>query len=129
MIRYEFSKPTKRLAVARAKGRCEASGPAYGLPPGHRCNTDLGRGFEIDHYPVQATEKGSDTLENAVVCCPICHGWKTRKFDIPVQAKIKRVSDKHLGVVRPSGKWPKRPMNGRPPSNTKYVDREEDSAT
>jgi hypothetical protein len=119
LIRYEFPKPVKRLAVARAKGRCEASGPAYGLPPGHRCNSDLGRGFEIDHYPVQATEKGSDTLENAVVCCPICHSWKTRKFDIPVQAKIKRVSDRHLGLKpsRPSfatnrnGKFRKR-MDG-----------------
>ena len=113
MIRYEFPKPVRRAAVARAKGRCEASGPAYGLPPGHRCNSDLGRGFEIDHYPVQATEKGSDTLENAVVCCTICHSWKTRKFDIPVQAKIKRVSDKHLGITRPKKAWPSRPFTRR----------------
>ena len=98
MTRYEFPKPVKRLAVARAKSRCEAVGEVYGLPAGERCNADLGRGFEIDHYPVPATERGSDVLENAVVCCRQCHGYKTRTFDIPVQAKAKRVSDKHLGI-------------------------------
>lgn len=97
-MRYEFGKPVKRLAVARAKSRCEAVGEVYGLPAGERCNADLGRGFEIDHYPVPATERDSDVLENAVVCCRQCHGYKTRTFDIPVQAKTKRVSDKHLGI-------------------------------
>lgn len=97
-MRYEFPKSVKRLAVARAKSRCEAVGEVYGLPAGERCNADLGRGFEIDHYPVPATERGSDVLENAVVCCRQCHGYKTRIFDIPVQAKTKRVSDKHLGI-------------------------------
>jgi len=125
MKRYEFPKTVKRAAVARAKGRCEASGPTYGLPPGFRCNADLGRGFEIDHYPVQATEKGSDVLENAVVCCPLCHGFKTRSFDIPVQAKIKRVSDKHLGITRPKHTWAKRPMNAPPyVSNTRQIEEE-----
>lgn len=124
MRRYEFPRTVKRAAVARAKGRCEASGPAYGLPPDHRCNADLGRGFEIDHYPVQATEPGSDTLDNAVVCCPICHGWKTRSFDIPVQAKIKRVSDKHKGITRPKKAWPSRPFAQSTYSNTRHVEEE-----
>ena len=103
-MRYEFPKPVKRLAVARAKSRCEAVGEVYGLPAGERCNADLGRGFEIDHYPVPATERDSDVLENAVVCCRQCHGYKTRTFDIPVQAKTKRVSDKHLGITAPKRK-------------------------
>ncbi len=104
MSRHEFTKAVKRAAVARAKGRCEAVGEVYGLEPGQRCGADLGRGFEIDHYPVPATEAGSDALDNAVVCCKLCHAHKTRTFDIPVQAKTKRVSDKHLGIVKPAGR-------------------------
>jgi 5-methylcytosine-specific restriction protein A len=69
MSRHEFSKATKRAAVARAKGRCEASGPVYGLEPEGGCWSDLAHGFEIDHYPLPATMEGSDVLANAVVCC------------------------------------------------------------
>lgn len=106
--RHEFSKQTKRDAIWRAQGRCEAVGEVYGLPFGQRCNGDLGRGFEIDHYPVAATDPGSNVLDNAVVCCISCHRFKTRTFDIPAQAKSKRVQDKHLGITKPKG----RPMPG-----------------
>ena len=61
MSRREFSKATKRAAVARAKGRCDASGPVYGLGPEAGCWADLGHGFEIDHYPLPATMEGSDS--------------------------------------------------------------------
>lgn len=107
-MRHEFSKPTKRAAVFRANGRCEASGPVYGLEPEAGCWADLGHGFEIDHYPLPATMEGSDSLGNAVVCCKKCHSFKTANFDIPVQAKTKRVSDKHLGIVKPSGRMQSR---------------------
>lgn len=97
--RYEFTKPVKRDALARSGGRCEAVGVVYGLKPGERCNAPFKAGAkEFDHYPVPATEEGSDALENCVVCCPACHAHKTRTFDIPVQAKTKRVSDKHDGI-------------------------------
>lgn len=101
-MRHEFSKPTKREALKRSSGLCEAVGAVYGLDPGQRCNAPLSHGVEFDHYPVPATERDSDGLENCVACCPTCHGFKTRNFDIPVQAKTKRVSDKHLGIRKPS---------------------------
>lgn len=98
MTRAEFSKPTKREALKRSAGLCEAIGAVYGLDPGRRCNAPLSHGVEFDHYPVPATERDSDGLDNCVACCPTCHRFKTRTFDIPVQAKTKRVSDKHLGI-------------------------------
>ena len=107
-VRYEFSKPVMRQANERSGGRCEALGEVYGLEPGQRCNAPFKAGKkEFDHYPVPATEKGSDTLENCVVCCPDCHGHKTRSFDIPVQAKVKRVSDKHQSITRKPSGFPK----------------------
>lgn len=108
--RYEFSKPVRRAAVKRAHGRCEAAGEVYGLEPGQRCYGDLGRGLQIDHYPKPAGDEGSDTLENAVVCCISCHSHKTRTYDIPVLAKGKRVSDKHLGIDGPKSQWATRPL-------------------
>jgi 5-methylcytosine-specific restriction protein A len=100
--RSEFSKPTRREALKRSGGYCEAVGKAYGLPSGHRCNAPLSHGVEFDHYPVPATERDSDGLDNCVTCCKACHGFKTRTLDIPIQAKTKRVSDKHNGIRQPS---------------------------
>lgn len=101
-MRSEFSKPTRREALKRSGLLCEAVGTVYGLEPGQRCNAPLSHGVEFDHYPVPATERDSNGLENCVACCKTCHGYKTRTFDIPVQAKTKRVSDKHLGIRQPS---------------------------
>lgn len=100
--RADFSKATKRDALKRSGGYCEAVGKAYGLPSGHRCNAPLSHGVEFDHYPVPATERDSDGIENCVACCRTCHAFKTRTLDIPVQAKTKRVSDKHQGIRQPS---------------------------
>lgn len=104
MTRHEFSQATKRQAIARADGRCEAIGEVYGLPEGVRCNGDLSRGKQIDHYPAPAGDPGSDVLDNAVVCCLTCHSFKTRFYDIPVLAKGKRASDKHQGIARRSSR-------------------------
>lgn len=102
-MRHEFSTKTKRQARERSGGFCEAVGTVYGLDPGTRCNAPLdSKGVEFDHYPVPATERDSNGLENCVACCKTCHGFKTCTFDIPVQAKTKRVSDKHLGIRAPS---------------------------
>lgn len=103
--RYEFSKQTKREALQRSGKLCEAVGPVYGLPPGQRCNAPLDNGVEFDHYPAPATDKGSDTIENCVATCKTCHRFKTSTFDVPVQAKTKRVSDKHQGISRPKHQW------------------------
>lgn len=103
--RYEFSKQIKREALQRSGKLCEAIGPVYGLPPGQRCNAPLDGGVEFDHYPAPATDKGSDTLENCVAACKTCHRFKTSSYDVPMQAKGKRVSDKHLGIRRPKHQW------------------------
>ena len=110
MPRHEFSKPVKREALRRSGGVCEAIGEVYGLDAGQRCNVPLSHGVEFDHYPVPATDKGSDTLENCVASCKACHRFKTSHYDVPMQAKGKRVSDKHLGISRPKHQWGSRPL-------------------
>lgn len=119
-MRHNFTAATKKAARIRAGGACEAEGAVYGLPVGERCGKPLGpSGGEIDHYPKPAHADGSAGLENAVVCCKSCHSYKTRKFDIPVEAKIKRIQRKNgpvEGRRRPrkpipqpaKTNWPKR---------------------
>jgi 5-methylcytosine-specific restriction endonuclease McrA len=117
-MRHNFSSAIKRAARKRSGDRCEAIGEVYGLPAGQRCNAVLtGKRVEIDHYPIPATDEGSDVLENAVTCCTDCHSHKTTSYDIPMQAKGKRVSDKHLGIRRPS-QWAKPAKRKAPPQKT-----------
>jgi hypothetical protein len=97
-MRHEFSKPTKRESLKRSGGLCEAIGTVYGLDPGQRCNSPLSHGVEFDHYPIAATERDSDGLENCVAVCRTCHRHKTSTFDVPMQAKSKRVQDRHNGI-------------------------------
>jgi 5-methylcytosine-specific restriction protein A len=107
MPRHNFSPKVKREARKRSGGFCEAVGTVYGLEPGQRCNAPLaGKRVEIDHYPFPATDEGSDVLENAVACCVKCHAHKTATYDVPMQAKGKRMSDRHLGLHKPS-QWGK----------------------
>lgn len=109
--RYEFTKSVMREALARSGGRCEATGEVYGLDAGHRCYALFKGGLkEFDHYPLPATVEGSDTVDNCVVCCPEHHAFKTATFDIPVQAKAKRVSDKHNGIAGKRSTWGTRPL-------------------
>lgn len=119
-MRYEFTKKTKRIALERAEKRCEAIGGVYGLPDGKRCNYDLSYGVEFDHYPLPAGVKGSNDPENCVAVCITCHKFKTRTFDIPMQAKDKRIRDKHNGIKGPKKKWPSRGFT-RPEPNVKYL--------
>lgn len=102
--RYEFSKQIKRDALARSGGECEGMGKVYGLGEGQRCNGPLSYGVEFDHYPLPATDEGSDTLDNCVAVCRTCHNFKTTKYDIPMQAKGKRIRDKVNGI-RTKRKW------------------------
>ena len=117
MARYEFSRPVKRDALRRSFGLCEATGEVYGLKHGERCNAPLSHGVEFDHYPAPATDKGSDTLDNCVACCPTCHRWKTSHYDVPMQAKGKRVADKHRGI-RPRSQMQGRGFNRTEPQRT-----------
>jgi 5-methylcytosine-specific restriction protein A len=103
-MRHNFSPKVKRQARERSGGYCEAVGAVYGLEPGQRCNAPLaGKRVEIDHYPIPATDEGSDVLENAVTCCVKCHSHKTATYDIPMQAKGKRIALRADGI-RPASK-------------------------
>ena len=96
--RAEFSKDTRRQALKRSGGFCEAIGRVYGLNPGQRCNAKLSYGVEFDHYPIRAADGGSNELNNCVAVCKKCHRWKTAKIDIPQSAKAKRIEEKRLGI-------------------------------
>lgn len=100
-MRLEFTKTTKREALSRSKGFCEATGRFYGFKPGERCNAPLAYGVEFDHYPVRAADGGSNLLENCSAVCVRCHRWKTGNVDIPGLAKSKRISDKRRGISKP----------------------------
>jgi len=118
MARHNFSAKVKRQARERSGGFCEAVGAVYGLPVGQRCNAALeGKRVEIDHYPVPATDEGSDVLENAVACCVRCHAHKTATYDIPMQAKGKRVSDRNLGI-RPASSFQSPGFRKAPPQRS-----------
>jgi 5-methylcytosine-specific restriction endonuclease McrA len=119
MSRAEFTKPTKRAALHRAGGVCEATGELYGLPAGTRCGRSLAHGVEFDHVILDANSK-DNSMENCAAVCPPCHKHKTAKHDIPVAAETLRQQDKHRGIRRRKGApmpgsrasgW-KKPMNG-----------------
>jgi len=115
----EFSKETKRAALKRSGGLCEASGKRYGLEDGQRCNAPLSKGVIFDHDDPEANSKNA-TLENCRAICPVCDRYKTFLIDIPMIAKTVRMQDKHNGIKRQgpalmgtkASGWRKR-MNGQ----------------
>jgi hypothetical protein len=102
-MRHNFKPAVRNAAIKRANGYCEAVGEVYGLEPGQRCNAPLkGKRIEVDHYPIPATDEGSDVIENAVVCCTKCHGFKTSTYDVPMQAKGRRIREREAGYRKQS---------------------------
>lgn len=97
MSRAEFSKATKRDALARSGMKCEAVGKWYGLGEGQRCGAPLSYGVEFDHIILDANSK-DNSLGNCAAVCIKCHRHKTAKHDVPVAAKTVRQRDKHLGI-------------------------------
>lgn len=91
--RREFTKETKRLALKRSTGLCEASTAMYGITDGRRCNAPLAYGVEFDHVVLDANSK-DNSLENCAAVCLKCHKHKTRTHDIPMAAKTVRMQDK-----------------------------------
>lgn len=98
----EFTKPTKREALKRARGQCEAVGPLYGLKPKQRCGASLSRGVNFDHIILEANSH-DNSLENCACVCIPCHHVKTAKHDTPLAAKTVRQQDKDSGVSKPRG--------------------------
>jgi hypothetical protein len=101
MRRAEFDKPTKRAALKRSGGQCEAGtvAPAewYGLDAGTRCYALLSYGVEFDHIDLDANSR-DNSLGNCAAVCKRCHSFKTRNRDIPLAAKTVRQRDKHAGI-------------------------------
>lgn len=102
MARKEFTKSTKRAALARSGGLCEAVGAWYNHAPGHRCNAPLSAGVNFDHIDLDANSK-DNSLENCAAVCLPCHAFKTAKIDTPKAAKTLRQQDKAKGITRPKG--------------------------
>lgn len=104
MSRNEFTKPTKREALKRSQGACEAVGEWYGLKPGQRCGMPLSRGVQFDHIILDANSHDNSLGNCASVCVP-CHEYKTRKHDIPLAAKTVRQRDKAMGITKTKRAW------------------------
>lgn len=120
MARCEFTKATKRAALARSEGRCEAVGAWYDLEPGCRCNAPLAAGVEFDHIDLDANSH-DNSLENCAAICIPCHRFKSAKVDTPKAAKTLRQQDKARGVARPKQQIPGRgfPAPDKPERITK----------
>lgn len=104
-MRREFSKYVKREALKRADKKCESCGALFGVK------------FHFDHDIADGLG-GEPTLENCKVLCHACHDEKTRKHDVPLIAKVKRISDKHNGIYAPKQKIASRGFEKRPPQRT-----------
>lgn len=109
MARNEFTKPTKRAALARSGGKCEAVGAWYGLEPDHRCGVSLAAGVEFDHIILDANSK-DNSLENCAAVCIPCHKHKSAKHDTPTAAKTLRQQDRAKGIARPAGRLQSAPF-------------------
>jgi len=106
-MRREFSKQVRRDALKRAGGKCE----------GENCGAVFGVKFHFDHDIADGLG-GEPTLENCKVLCYPCHDEKTRKHDVPLIAKVKRISDKHLGIKSLKQKIASRVFEKRRPQRT-----------
>ena len=89
-MRREFPKQVKRDALRRAAGKCE----------NEACGALFGVKFHFDHDIADGLG-GEPILENCKVLCRPCHDEKTRKHDVPLIAKTKRIQDRHNGIKKP----------------------------
>lgn len=87
--RKEFATKTRKAALQRSGGVCEAAGDWYGLPVGERCTRQLSYGVQYDHLILDANSH-DNSLENCRAVCPKCHDHKTRTRDTPTAAKTVR---------------------------------------
>jgi 5-methylcytosine-specific restriction endonuclease McrA len=96
---YKFRKAVFKANIQTVDGTpvlvCYICG--YHIKPGR------GEAWEADH--VIALALGG--VEGRP-CCKACHKHKTATQDVPAIAKSKRSSDRHYGIKRKGGGWPKR---------------------
>lgn len=104
-MRAEFSKQAKREMLDRAKGLCEGCGAPYRRPEFHH---------------LYGAHSGKATAADGQVLCAPCHKAITVNQTIPLEAKIKRVRDRHRGIRKRSGFRGWRKFNGDPVRNPRY---------
>lgn len=119
MHRSEFTPKTKREALQRAAGTCEASGVKYGHKGDERCGESLSEGFQVDHVLEcrEADDGGDNSLQNALCVCIPCHQYKTNR----VRQECAK-SERLAGRKEKTGsrwKWGSRPMDGTKASGMK----------
>ena len=105
MARREFPGKIRMAAWKRSTGICEA------------CKVHkLSEGDVYYEHIIPDALGGPPTLENCGVYCKTCWSTKTRIYDHPTIAKVKRIEMRHLGAKRsrnplPGGrndKWKKK---------------------
>lgn len=111
--RREFTGKTRKAALARSGGVCEAKGTWYGLPDEMRCTNVLSLvGVQYDHVILDANSK-DNSLENCAAVCPACHAFKTRRIDTPTAAKT--VAQSLMGMkTKLKAKIPQAPKMPKP---------------
>ena len=102
MKRREFSGKTKRAAFLRADGHCEYCGINLRCKP-----------VNFDHF-ISCDQGGEPTLENCRLACIQCHKAKTKKDDVPLIAKGRRIRERNMGIKKPRRTMPGRRFDGTP---------------
>lgn len=99
MTRLEFTTATQRQALARSKGICEC----HLIPHVFKvfCGLPLGNANTFfEHINPDGLRK-DNSLENCCVLTRTCWSYKTHRYDQPVVARAKRISDKFNGIRNP----------------------------
>ena len=116
--RREFSTVTKRTALARSNGVCEAHLVPFLPVPNCAAALTAGNVF-FEHIQCDALD-GANDLDNCACLCRTHWKMKTARYDLPSIAKSKRQRDRNAGI-RPNNYPPligtkrsgwKRSMNG-----------------
>ena len=99
--RTNFPTRVKKLAEARAEGRCEAVDPS-----GERCPLPAPRGARIFDHIIADALNGGPTLDN---CQVLCLGCDLAKYSVDRRLidQARRREERHAGTKAPS-----RPMPG-----------------
>lgn len=93
--RRHFSPAIKRAAFARCAGQCE-----FERPSGERCAMPLTPGNRIYDHADPWVHSRDSSLGNCQVICVRSDRDKTPR-DLTAIAKVRAVTDKHLGIKGP----------------------------
>ena len=102
MSRQNIPGKVKRAAFLRANGHCE------------QCNINLRlKPMHFDHE-IADDLGGKPTIENTRLLCLPCHKEKTRKDDMPLIAKGRRIRERNAGIRKPRRTIGGRRFDGSP---------------